>query len=248
MFPLLFNKLNKNVRISRKIQLGENMMDNILKTQAVLYDMDGILVNSEPLWEEAEKETIAEYDIDYDIFHRQYDITTRGVRIDQVVDLYCRLLPGKNINKHNMIEKITDLAIDKILTQKPILAGVIESLELCKKLGLKIGLASSSPMRAIEAVTNCLDIADRFDVIVSAEHLDYGKPHPAVYLLAAQKIGENQLNCITIEDSLAGMIATKAARMKSIVVPAPEDRNKPQWCLADYQLSSLLELTAEHLK
>lgn len=223
-------------------------MNNFFKTQAIFYDMDGILVDSEPLWEEAVKESLAHNGVDYDELHRMYNIITTGSRIDQLVDIYCQIVPEKNINPQRMVNEVIDLVIDKTLTHKPILPGVIESLTLCREFGLKIGLASSSPMRVIDAITDCLNITNHFDIRVSAEHLEYGKPHPAVYLLAAEKIDTNPLNCLTIEDSFVGMIATKAARMKSIVIPALEERNNPQWCLADYQLSSLLELNEMHFK
>jgi len=223
-------------------------MTKLFSTQAVLFDMDGILLDSEPLWEDAVKESLAFYGVDYDELHRKYQLVTTGIRIDQVVDLYCKIVPEQKIPPKQMVDKIIDLVIDKILVTKPILPGVNEALALCHALGLKVGLASSSPMKVIEVVTDCLGITSQFDIRVSAEKLAYGKPHPVVYLCAAEKIAVDPLNCLTIEDSLAGMIATKAARMTSIVVPAICDRHLPQWCLADYHLSSLFELNQSHLK
>lgn len=223
-------------------------MNKLFATKAVLFDMDGVLLDSEPLWEESVKESLAFYGVDYDELHRCHKISTSGVRIDQVVDLYCRLVPEKNIPAAQMVNKIIDLVIAKIYQVNPTLPGVHESLALCRELGLKVGLASSSPMRVIDAVTDFLNITQQFDVRISAEHLSHGKPHPAVYLLAAEKIAELPLNCITIEDSLPGMIATKAARMKSIVIPAVQDQGLAQWCLADYQLSSLVELRPIHFE
>ncbi|WP_392564500.1 hexitol phosphatase HxpB [Orbus wheelerorum] len=223
-------------------------MTKLFNTQAVLFDMDGILLDSEPLWEDAVKESLALYGVDYDELHQNYQLSTTGIRINQVVDLYCKIVPQKNIPPKQMVDKIIDLVIDKILATKPILPGVNEALALCHELGLKVGLASSSPMRVIEVVTDCLGITSQFDIRVSAEKLNYGKPHPAVYLQAAAQIAVDPLNCLTIEDSLAGMVATKAARMTSIVVPASCDSHFPQWCLADHHLSSLLELNKVHLK
>lgn len=223
-------------------------MSKLFATNAVLFDMDGILLNSEPLWEEAVKESLAFYSIDYDELHRKYDFSTTGMRIDQVVDVYCRLLPEQKLSPKPIIDKIIELVCDKIQATKPILPGVHESLALCHQLGYKVGLASASPMAVIEVVTDCLNITDQFAIRVSAEKLSHGKPHPAVYLLGAEKIGEDPLNCLAIEDSIPGMIASKAARMKSIVIPAEVDRHFRQWGLADYQLSSLLELKPNHLK
>lgn len=223
-------------------------MSKLFTIKAVLFDMDGVLLDSEPLWEEAVKDSLAFYGVDYDELHQKYQLSTTGVRIDQVVDLYCRLVPEKKIQPAVMTDDIINSVIDKVLATKPILPGVHEALTLCHELELKVGLASSSPMRVIDAVTECLNITSQFDIRVSAEKLNYGKPHPAVYLNAAEKIAIGPLNCVTIEDSIAGMIATKAARMTSIIVPTATSRDWPQWSLADYHLSSLLELNIKHFK
>ncbi|RKS87042.1 sugar-phosphatase [Orbus hercynius] len=223
-------------------------MNKLFLTKAVLFDMDGVLLDSEPLWDEAVKDALAIYGVDYDELHRKYELSLTGVRIDQVANLYCQLVPEKNMHSETLVNKIIDLVIEKVSATKPIFAGVEEALMLCRELGLKVGLASSSPMRVIDAVTDCLNLTHYFDVRVSAEKLAYGKPNPDVYLLAAQKLGESPFNCLTIEDSIPGMIATKAAQMKSIVIPAAHERTLPQWCLADYQFKSLLELSRAHLK
>lgn len=220
----------------------------LFKPQAVIYDMDGILVDSEPLWDEAEREVLPLFGLDRDYIFNELKLVTTGIRIDEVADMFCRTAPEKKINPAEMADKIIQLAIQKIVAKKPVLPGVIESLELCRSLGLKVGLASSSAMVVIDTVTDLFNITDRFDVRISAEHLAYGKPHPEVYLLAAEKLNVNPLNCITIEDSVAGMVATKAARMQSIVIPPKENKDNPRWCLADLKLNSLLELNAQHLQ
>lgn len=222
-------------------------MTDIFKTHAVIFDMDGILVDSEPLWISAEREAMIRHGIDRDDLFERLNFVSTGMRLSEVVELVCRALPDHKLDASAMTQEIIQGTIDKVRATKPILPGVVEALQLCRSLGLKVGLASSSVMVAIDAVTDCLGITDYFDVRVSAEHLAYGKPHPEVYLLAAKKLGEHPLNCITVEDSIAGMIATKAAKMRSIVVPAAADRDLPQWCLADYQLPSLLSLTKQHL-
>ncbi len=86
-----------------------------------------------------------------------------------------------------------------------------------------------------------------FDVLVSAEALPYSKPHPQVYLDAAARLNVDPLHCVTLEDSVNGMIATKAARMRSVVVPPAALRNDARWSLADVRLDDLTQLTAAHL-
>ncbi|QIQ20926.1 hexitol phosphatase HxpB [Zophobihabitans entericus] len=222
-------------------------MSHIFKPQAVIYDMDGILVDSEPLWDEAERFVLPQYGLDRDKTLAKLGIVTTGLRINEVVEMFCHTAPEKMIDPEEMANRIIQEAIRRIIETKPVLPGVVESLQLCQSLGLKIGLASSSAMRVITAVTQLLNIENYFQVRISAEYMPYGKPHPQVYLTAAEQLGVSPLNCITIEDSVAGMVSTKAARMRSIVVPPAENRENPRWCLADIKLNSLLELNAQHL-
>ena len=110
-----------------------------------------------------------------------------------------------------------------------------------------MGLASASPLHMLEKVLTMFDLRDSFDALASAEKLPYSKPHPQVYLDCAAKLGVDPLTCVALEDSVNGMIASKAARMRSIVVPAPEAQNDPRFVLANVKLSSLTELTARDL-
>lgn len=222
-------------------------MTTLFKTKAIIYDMDGVLVDSEPLWKRSEQQVLAQYGIDPVAIKKKHHLVTTGMRIDETIDLYRRLYPHNKISTKDVTKQIIDIVIEKITATKPIMSGVINSLVLCQSLGLKIGLASSSPMPVIDAVTDSLNITHYFNQRVSAEYLEYGKPDPRVYLFAAKKLVEDRLNCVTIEDSIAGMIATKAARMKSIVVPDKKNVNHAHWCIADIKLLSLLELNAKHL-
>lgn len=222
-------------------------MTTLFKTKAVIYDMDGVLVDSEPTWKRSEQQVLTQYGIDPVAIQKKHHLVTTDMRINETIDLYSQLFPHKKISTKDITKQIVDIVIEKITATKPIMPGVINSLVLCRSLGFKIGLASSSPMSVIDAVTDSLNITHYFNQRVSAEYLEYGKPDPRVYLLAAKKLAEDRLNCVTIEDSVAGMIATKAARMKSIVVPDKTNFNNAHWCIADIKLMSLLELKAKHL-
>lgn len=219
-------------------------MTQIFKTAAVLFDMDGILLDSEPLWKEAERELFKTVGINIDTMHIPVD--AYGLRIDEIIAAYHHFYPWNNKSVTAIKKEIISLLIKKVSEVKPILPGVISALDLCRSMGLKIGLASSSTMSVINAVTELFNITHYFDIRYSAEHLKYGKPHPEVYLLAAKALQVDPVNCITIEDSVNGMIATKAARMKSIVVPLIS-KEDPRWSLADIKLASLLDLTKQHL-
>ena len=100
-------------------------------------------------------------------------------------------------------------------------------------------VASSSPKKQIARVLEALNITHYFSHQVSAEGLVNGKPHPAVFLLAAEKLGLTSEQCIVIEDAINGMVAAKAAEMKVIVMPDPEQRSDPRFALADAKVDSL---------
>lgn len=212
---------------------------------AAIFDMDGLLIDSEPLWDEAELEIIASLGVD--ISRRNELPDTLGLRIDLVVDLWFKQQPWKGPCREEVTGRVITRAIALVEERRPLLPGVREAIALCKAQGLKIGLASASPLHMLERVLEMFDLRSQFDAIASAEHLAFSKPHPQVYLDAAAKLGVDPLNCVTFEDSVNGMIATKAARMRSIVVPAQESRANPRWCLADVKIDTLLALKPQHL-
>jgi len=212
---------------------------------AAIFDMDGLLIDSEPLWDEAELEVMAS--IGVDITRRNELPDTLGLRIDLVVELWFAQQPWNGPTREEVTQRIITRAIGLIEERRPLLPGVREAIALCKAQGLKVGLASASPLHMLERVLEMFDLREQFDAIASAEHLPYSKPHPQVYLDAAAKLGVDPLSCVTLEDSVNGMIATKAARMRSVVVPAEENSSDPRWCLANVKLDSLLALSASDL-
>ncbi|ELY4155957.1 hexitol phosphatase HxpB [Cronobacter turicensis] len=213
---------------------------------AAIFDMDGLLIDSEPLWDQAELEVIATLGVDTSRRHELPD--TLGLRIDLVVALWFAQQPWNGPSVDEVTQRIITRAMTLVEEQRPLLPGVADAIALCKAQGLKVGLASASPLRMLERVLPLFDLRDQFDVLASAEQLPYSKPHPQVYLDAAAKLGVDPLCCVTLEDSVNGMVATKAARMRSIVVPAEENRSDARWALANVRLNSLTELEPWHLK
>ncbi|ELY2858695.1 hexitol phosphatase HxpB [Cronobacter sakazakii] len=213
---------------------------------AAIFDMDGLLIDSEPLWDQAELEVMATLGVDTSRRHELPD--TLGLRIDLVVALWFAQQPWNGPSLDEVTQRIITRAMTLVEEKRPLLPGVTDAIALCKAQGLKVGLASASPLRMLERVLTLFDLREQFDVLASAEHLPYSKPHPQVYLDAAAKLGVDPLCCVTLEDSVNGMVATKAARMRSIVVPAEENRSDARWALANVRLNSLTELEPWHLK
>ncbi|EFE09158.1 HAD hydrolase, family IA, variant 3 [Citrobacter youngae ATCC 29220] len=225
---------------------GEVVMSTQRQILAAIFDMDGLLVDSEPLWDRAELDVIASLGVDITRRHELPD--TLGLRIDMVVDLWFAQQPWNGPTRQEVTGRIITRAIALVEETKPLLPGVREAVALCKSQGLKIGLASASPLHMLEKVLTMFDLRNSFDALASAEKLPYSKPHPQVYLDCAAQLGINPLSCVALEDSVNGMIASKAARMRSIVVPAHENQADPRFVLADVKLPSLTELTAVHLR
>lgn len=213
---------------------------------AAIFDMDGLLIDSEPLWEHAEIEIFCT--LGMDISHFKQLPCTVGLRIDQVVHMWYHAFPWKGSEKSEVTQRIIKRVIELVEEKRPLLPGVEYALNLCRSNHLKIGLASASPMHMLERILEMFNLRHYFDVLTSAELMPYSKPHPLVYHDAAEKLGINPLQCVALEDSLNGMIATKAARMRSIIIPAAAYRDDPRWSLADVQLQSLEPLNLQHLK
>lgn len=213
---------------------------------AALFDMDGLLIDSEPLWDQAELDIFSTLDVD--LSRRSEMPDTLGLRIDQTVRMWYETLPWHGPSQQEVTERIITRAMTLVDQTRPLLPGVETALQLCREHGLKIGLASASPLKMLEQVLEIFNLSPYFDVLASAEALPYSKPHPQVYLNAAASLAIDPLNCVTLEDSFNGMIATKAARMRSIVVPAAEHRDDPRWALADVRLGNLTQLSLQHLQ
>lgn len=213
---------------------------------AAIFDMDGLLIDSEPLWDQAELEVISSLGVDVTRRHEMPD--TLGLRIDMVVDLWYAMQPWSGPDKQEVTNRIIQRTISLVEERRPLLAGVGEALALCKAERLKVGLASASPLYMLEKVLSLFELSDYFDALASAQTLPYSKPHPQVYLDCAAKLGVDPLTCVALEDSVNGMIAAKAARMRAIVVPAEENRQDPRYALANVKLDSLARLTGEDLR
>lgn len=212
---------------------------------AAIFDMDGLLIDSEPLWDRAELGVLA--DIGVDISRRDELPDTLGLRIDMVVELWFAHQPWSGPSREEVTTMIINRALSLVEAERPLLPGVREAIALCKANGLKVGLASASPLHMLEKVLEMFELRDQFDALASAEKLTYSKPHPQVYLDCAAKLGVDPLACVALEDSVNGMIASKAARMRSVVVPEHANFADARYVLADIKLTSLEQLTLTHL-
>ena len=214
-----------------------------MKKSAVIFDIDGLLINSEPLWNKAATEIFRQYGV---ILTQQQYATTTGLRSKEFVAFWLHQF-NVPVSQNEIVEKrIIELALELIDKEVTLMPGVEHVFEFFLQQNFKMGLASSSPMELIEWVKDKLGIRSYIHASCSAQHLPFAKPHPQVYLDCAATMHTNPLACICFEDSYYGMIAAKAARMTCVVVPAAEDIKLEHWGAADLKLSSLQNFGALH--
>lgn len=212
-----------------------------MKTTTAIFDMDGLLIDSEPLWYEAAQECLQKFGMT--IGEEQY-VETTGLRTKEFLQHWFGVFDIEEAHIPKTEKEITDLVIAKVMESGTMMEGVFEAMELVKQSSLKMGLASSSPLALIRAVLAKTKMEQYFSAICSAEFLPFGKPNPQVFINCAIELGSHPAACICFEDSFNGMIAAKAARMKCIVVPHPDQYHQERWNIADLRLNSLRSLTA----
>ena len=207
-----------------------------MQLTTVIFDMDGLLIDSEPLWNEAADEIFKQYGMH--ITPQQY-ATTTGMRVKEFVLWWFSKFNISAEHAAKAEQDIVHLVIDKINTKGKAMPGLAHIFNFFIDRKYKIGLASSSPMALIDVVTDKLGIRNYLDAIASAANLPNGKPHPQVYLDCAAQLQADPLQCICFEDSFNGLIAAKAARMKCVVVPSLHDSKDSRFNAADLKISSL---------
>jgi sugar-phosphatase len=212
--------------------------------KTILFDMDGILINSEPLWKIAEIEAFAKVGLNTKATDFEESV---GLRIDEVVQIWHDKVKWTNKTVKAVEDDIVSIVIREIYTQGEEMEGVTDLLKSLKSKGYKIGLATSSYQRIIDAVLDKLKIGDYFDVVHSAEYETFGKPHPAVFMTTADKLKAKYSDCLVFEDSLNGVISAKAARMKVVAVPENSNGSNPKLIIADLILNSLVDFDVDRI-
>jgi sugar-phosphatase len=208
----------------------------MLKLNTVIFDMDGLLIDSEPLWDEAANDVFRYYDVQ--IKPAQY-LHTVGMRTREFLDYWFSYFKLDKKYLPEAEKRIIEKVIIKVAERGKVMPGAHYILDYFKKRNFKIGLATSSPLSLVDVVIQKMDAASYFDTYASAESLPYGKPHPMVYLNCLEQLNADPLQALCFEDSFNGMIAAKSAKMKCVVVPAAHALHDNRWHAADLKLSSL---------
>jgi sugar-phosphatase len=184
----------------------------------VIFDMDGLLVETEPIWEVAEREMLAVRGKTLSMEVRRQII---GLRMADVVGHF-RTVYELEDTVPELAADLTARMVDHLQREVTAKEGANELLDFLQQRSIPCAIASSSPHALIDAVVTGMNWQQRFVVRCSGNDVPHGKPAPDVYLLTAEKMGVDPLHCLALEDSPTGARAAVAAGMLCYAVPGPE--------------------------
>ncbi len=196
---------------------------------AVIFDMDGVLIDSEPLWKIAMEEAF--HSVGCSITREDFQQTV-GLRIDEVVRYWHSERGWDGLSCEQLEDRIVQKMIALIRANGDPLPGVLATIHYLSKSGFKIGLGTSSYRVLIDTVLESLGLTDSFDFTHSAEDEIHGKPNPAVYLTVASRLNVDPKRCLVIEDSFNGIVAGLAAQMKVVCIPEKSHHPDPRLAIA----------------
>lgn len=211
--------------------------------KAIILDLDGLIIDSEPLWKKAEMAAFKKVGIN---LNTEMCSQTTGLDTNDVVKHWYDYQPWDTLSFEEVKNLIEKNFIDLVHKEGKAMPGLHSVINLAKNKNLPLAVASSSVTEIIYAVLNQLKIFDAFDVIHSSEHEKLGKPNPAVYLKTAEELNIHSTECLAFEDSFFGLLAAKSARCKAVVVPEKEEFDNPKFSFADLKLKSLIEFSEDH--
>jgi sugar-phosphatase len=211
---------------------------------ASIFDMDGLLIDSEILWHEAEIEILGDLGVP---LSRDGCRSTKGMFVGEVTEYWHGRHAWAGPTPAEVAVTIVDRVIALLLSKGELKPGAEHAIGLCTGRGLPLAVASSSQYRLIDTALEHFGLHHYFAVVHSAEEEQWGKPHPAVFLTAAAKLGVAPRRCLVWEDAPAGVLAAKAASMACIAVPEHGEEHQPAFGLADLVLGSLLDISEERL-
>ena len=211
--------------------------------KAIIYDVDGTMVDSEPLH-------VASWDKALQLYgHRLQDLSAQlratmagkkptVIAKEMVEDLHLSVAP------ETLLQKKTAIFMKVMRTDLQGMLGIVESIKRFKKSGYKLGIGTSLTRDYVEIVLQKLNVQDFFDVIVTGDEIKNGKPHPETYLTVARKLGLEPKECLVIEDATSGIQSAKKAGCYCIAIEnphaVPQDTSQ-----ADRVVDSLNEVSTD---
>lgn len=225
------------------VKLEQSKKEPVGQIRGVIFDMDGLMIDSEPL-----------HRVAFDsVFKRFGKILTEEDNAARYVGISDLDAARDMITRYNIPLSPEDLVKEKQLAYRALLGdriseraqpGLVDLLKTLKENGYRIAIASGSAREEIEAVINGLNIGEYIDTYVSAEdeEVKRGKPHPDIFTQAAKKLGFKNRQCLVLEDAESGINAATKAQMLRYAIPSRETRHTASFVNATRQLMSLSDV------
>lgn len=208
--------------------------------KAVIFDLDGTLVDSMWMWKQIDVEYLGRYGIE---LPEDLQSSIEGMSFSETAEYF-----KQRFQLEDPIEKIkadwNEMAWDKYANQVPLKAGVAEFLDELRQKDIKMGIATSNSRELVDLVTKKNQIHSYFQSIRTSCEVNKGKPSPDIYLLVADDLGVTPGDCLVFEDVVQGIMAGKNADMKVCAVKDAysEDQDDEKKALSDYYIDSYVEL------
>jgi HAD superfamily hydrolase (TIGR01509 family) len=209
--------------------------------RAVIFDLDGVLADSEAWWNQIDAKLLAQYGVTY---RGEYHRNVLGVSYRLAVEFYKNVF-RISASVEELMRNRGEIATEFFANRVGLFPSAKGTLEELRDMKLRLAVATSSVSASARPFLERTRIRSFFDVIVTGDEIERGKPHPDIYMRIADKLGIPAGACLVIEDAVSGVLAAKAAKMRVAAIPDtrfvdPHDYEKE----ADYVLGSLLEIPA----
>ncbi len=207
--------------------------------EAVLFDLDGVLADSELLWNDIDAALLKLYGVTYGGEHKEHVI---GKSFPLAMEFYCKQYELRT-DMQEMLLRRKDIAATFYAERIDPFPDALHVLRELKARGFRLGVASSSVGQLVRPFLERHRMIQLFTAVVTGEAVKRGKPNPDIYLLAADQVGVAPANCLVVEDALAGIEAGKSAGMPVVAIPDPHFVDVSLYeGRADYQIEKLDQL------
>jgi 16S rRNA pseudouridine516 synthase len=208
---------------------------------AVIFDLDGVLADSEPWWNQIDAKLLAEHGVSY---RGEYHRNVLGVSYRLAVEFYKNAF-HISASVEELMRRRGEIATEFFANRVGLFPSAKRMLEQLREMKLHLAVATSSVSASARPLLDRTEIRSLFSIVITGDEVQQGKPHPDIYLRAAKKLGISPEACLVIEDAPAGIAAGKAANMRVAAIPDTRFVDPREYEMkADYVLGSLSEIPA----
>ena len=214
------------------------MSELLRRYRAVVFDMDGLLLDTEVLWQRAERRLFERHGAEFTFEDK---LIVMGTSASFTGEFFARRLGHAADKAASLIREVSELMHEELKAQVDARPGAVELIDRLRGR-VPLGLASNSPRFLVDAALTSAGFTDTFDAIVASDDVARHKPAPDLYLLVCERLGVNPAQTLALEDTASGIAAAKAAGLACIAVPQFAETDVSE---ADRVIDSLEELLVE---